>query len=60
MVKELTVSAGDNIQVMLPKNEVELNAFVVPPPSTGELNGLAIQEMLTHYQPVNVDKSQVM
>ncbi|NWY61488.1 K0319 protein, partial [Chionis minor] len=33
-VKELTVSAGDNIQVMLPKNEVELNAFVVPPPTT--------------------------
>ncbi|NXW18921.1 K0319 protein, partial [Circaetus pectoralis] len=33
-VKELIVSAGDNIQVMLPKNEVELNAFVVPSPST--------------------------
>ncbi|NXL84182.1 K0319 protein, partial [Alectura lathami] len=33
-VKELIVSAGDNIQVMLPKNEVELNAFVVPPPAT--------------------------
>ncbi|XP_010002822.1 PREDICTED: dyslexia-associated protein KIAA0319 homolog isoform X1 [Chaetura pelagica] len=31
-VKELIVSAGDNIQVLLPKNEVELNAFVVPPP----------------------------
>ncbi|XP_030905548.2 dyslexia-associated protein KIAA0319 homolog isoform X2 [Melopsittacus undulatus] len=33
-VKELIVSAGDNIQVVLPKNEVELNAFVVPPPPT--------------------------
>ncbi|XP_064522003.1 dyslexia-associated protein KIAA0319 homolog isoform X3 [Pseudopipra pipra] len=33
-VKELIVSAGDNIQVMLPKNEVELNAFAIPPPST--------------------------
>ncbi|NXP28521.1 K0319 protein, partial [Scytalopus superciliaris] len=33
-VKELIVSAGDNIHVMLPKNEVELNAFAVPPPST--------------------------
>uniref|UniRef100_A0A663FF08 KIAA0319 n=1 Tax=Aquila chrysaetos chrysaetos TaxID=223781 RepID=A0A663FF08_AQUCH len=33
-VKELIVSAGDNIQVMLPKNEVELNAFVVPSPPT--------------------------
>ncbi|NXG72850.1 K0319 protein, partial [Baryphthengus martii] len=30
-VKELTVSAGDNIQVLLPQNEVELNAFAVPP-----------------------------
>nr|XP_008162683.1 dyslexia-associated protein KIAA0319 homolog isoform X2 [Chrysemys picta bellii] len=33
-VKELVVSAGDNLQVTLPKNEVELNAFVVPPPPT--------------------------
>ncbi|NXA46968.1 K0319 protein, partial [Nothocercus julius] len=33
-VKELIVSVGDNVQVMLPKNEVELNAFVVPPPPT--------------------------
>ncbi|OXB54445.1 hypothetical protein ASZ78_003580 [Callipepla squamata] len=33
-VKELIVSAGDNIQVTLPKNEVELNAFAVPPPAT--------------------------
>ncbi|NXI35030.1 K0319 protein, partial [Galbula dea] len=31
-VQDLIVSAGDNIQMMLPKNEVELNAFVVPPP----------------------------
>lgn len=37
------MSAGDNVQVMLPKNEVELNAFVVPPPSTGESNGLSIK-----------------
>uniref|UniRef100_A0A7M4E8G2 KIAA0319 n=1 Tax=Crocodylus porosus TaxID=8502 RepID=A0A7M4E8G2_CROPO len=33
-IKELIVSAGDNIQVTLPRNEVELNAFVVPPPPT--------------------------
>lgn len=39
-VKELVVSAGDNLQVTLPKNEVELNAFVVPPPRTGEFNNL--------------------
>ncbi|XP_074841984.1 dyslexia-associated protein KIAA0319 homolog isoform X2 [Carettochelys insculpta] len=33
-VKELVVSAGDNIQVTLPNNEVELTAFVVPLPPT--------------------------
>ncbi|XP_075866613.1 dyslexia-associated protein KIAA0319 homolog [Microcebus murinus] len=31
-VKELTVSAGDNLIVTLPNNDVELQAFVVPPP----------------------------
>ncbi|MBN3270474.1 K0319 protein, partial [Polyodon spathula] len=31
-VKGLVVSAGDNVEVILPKNEVELNAFVVPAP----------------------------
>ncbi|XP_012494105.1 PREDICTED: dyslexia-associated protein KIAA0319 homolog isoform X2 [Propithecus coquereli] len=31
-VKELTVSAGDNLIITLPNNEVELKAFVVPPP----------------------------
>ncbi|MEE6464784.1 hypothetical protein FKM82_006354 [Ascaphus truei] len=29
-LKHLTVSAGGNMQVILPKNEVELNVFVVP------------------------------
>ncbi|KAM9666223.1 LOW QUALITY PROTEIN: dyslexia-associated protein KIAA0319 homolog [Trichechus inunguis] len=32
-VKELMVSAGDNLIITLPKNEVELKAFVVPAPS---------------------------
>ncbi|XP_069349130.1 dyslexia-associated protein KIAA0319 homolog isoform X1 [Eulemur rufifrons] len=31
-VKELTVSAGDNLIITLPNNEVALKAFVVPPP----------------------------
>ncbi|KAM9234604.1 LOW QUALITY PROTEIN: dyslexia-associated protein KIAA0319 homolog [Dugong dugon] len=31
-VKELMVSAGDNLIITLPKNEVELKAFVVPAP----------------------------
>uniref|UniRef100_A0A8C8ZAS4 KIAA0319 n=1 Tax=Prolemur simus TaxID=1328070 RepID=A0A8C8ZAS4_PROSS len=31
-VKELTVSAGDNLVITLPDNDVELKAFVAPPP----------------------------
>ncbi|KAG9279859.1 hypothetical protein AMEX_G5420 [Astyanax mexicanus] len=34
-VKELIVSAGENVEVTLPRNEVELNAFVVPAPPLG-------------------------
>uniref|UniRef100_A0A9J7YDY2 Si:ch211-193k19.1 n=1 Tax=Cyprinus carpio carpio TaxID=630221 RepID=A0A9J7YDY2_CYPCA len=34
-VRELVVSAGNNVEVTLPRNEVELNAFVVPAPPTG-------------------------
>ncbi|XP_012588402.1 PREDICTED: dyslexia-associated protein KIAA0319 homolog isoform X2 [Condylura cristata] len=33
-VKELLVSAGDNLIITLPENEVELKAFVVPAPPT--------------------------
>ncbi|XP_067167714.1 dyslexia-associated protein KIAA0319-like protein homolog isoform X3 [Apteryx mantelli] len=32
VIKELVVSAGDSVQVTLPKNEVQLNAFVLPEP----------------------------
>uniref|UniRef100_A0A8C8RAA8 KIAA0319 like n=1 Tax=Pelusios castaneus TaxID=367368 RepID=A0A8C8RAA8_9SAUR len=35
VMKELVVSAGNNVQVTLPKNEVQLNAFVLPEPPTG-------------------------
>ncbi|XP_028452755.1 dyslexia-associated protein KIAA0319-like protein [Perca flavescens] len=31
-VRELVVSAGESVEVTLPRNKVELNAFVVPPP----------------------------
>ncbi|XP_045407853.1 dyslexia-associated protein KIAA0319 homolog isoform X4 [Lemur catta] len=31
-VKELTVSAGDNLVITLPNNDAELKAFVAPPP----------------------------
>ncbi|XP_072532343.1 dyslexia-associated protein KIAA0319-like protein isoform X1 [Salminus brasiliensis] len=34
-VRELVVSAGNNVEVTLPRNEVELNAFVVPAPPSG-------------------------
>ncbi|MCI4392095.1 hypothetical protein PGIGA_G00142050 [Pangasianodon gigas] len=34
-VKELVVSAGNNVEVTLPRSEVELNAFVVPAPPPG-------------------------
>nr|XP_048681425.1 dyslexia-associated protein KIAA0319-like protein homolog isoform X2 [Caretta caretta] len=34
VMKELVVSAGNNVQVTLPKNEVQLNAFVLPEPPT--------------------------
>ncbi|XP_052033345.1 dyslexia-associated protein KIAA0319-like protein homolog isoform X2 [Apodemus sylvaticus] len=35
-VKELVVSAGKSVQITLPKNEVQLNAFVLPQPEPGE------------------------
>uniref|UniRef100_A0AAY5EMS3 PKD/Chitinase domain-containing protein n=1 Tax=Electrophorus electricus TaxID=8005 RepID=A0AAY5EMS3_ELEEL len=34
-LRELVVSAGTNVEVTLPSNEVELNAFVVPAPPSG-------------------------
>ncbi|KAM6219406.1 dyslexia-associated protein KIAA0319-like protein homolog isoform 1-T2 [Rhynchocyon petersi] len=36
VVKELIVSAGESVQMTLPKNEVQLNAYVLPQPSKGE------------------------
>lgn len=35
VIKKLAVSAGDSVEVTLPKNEVELNAYVLPPPPAG-------------------------
>uniref|UniRef100_A0A3B5MV52 KIAA0319-like n=1 Tax=Xiphophorus couchianus TaxID=32473 RepID=A0A3B5MV52_9TELE len=34
-VRELVVSAGQSVEVTLPRNEVELNAYVVPTPQPG-------------------------
>lgn len=36
VVKELVVSAGKSVQITLPKNEVQLNAFALPEPEPGE------------------------
>ncbi|XP_058409632.1 dyslexia-associated protein KIAA0319-like protein homolog isoform X3 [Diceros bicornis minor] len=36
VIKELVVSAGDSVQMTLPKNEVQLNAYVLPEPLEGE------------------------
>ncbi|XP_036001585.1 dyslexia-associated protein KIAA0319-like protein isoform X2 [Fundulus heteroclitus] len=33
--RELVVSAGESVEVTLPRSEVELNAYVVPPPPPG-------------------------
>ncbi|XP_072404483.1 dyslexia-associated protein KIAA0319-like protein isoform X3 [Chiloscyllium punctatum] len=35
VMKELVVSAGDSVEITLPKNEVELNAYVLPETSKG-------------------------
>lgn len=34
--RELVVSAGESVEVTLPRNEVELNAFVIPTPPEGK------------------------
>ncbi|XP_003788232.1 dyslexia-associated protein KIAA0319-like protein homolog isoform X2 [Otolemur garnettii] len=36
VIKELVVSAGESVQMTLPKNEVQLNAFVLQEPHEGE------------------------
>ncbi|XP_020015220.1 dyslexia-associated protein KIAA0319-like protein homolog isoform X1 [Castor canadensis] len=36
VVKELVVSAGKSVQITLPKNEVQLNAYVLQDPPEGE------------------------
>uniref|UniRef100_A0A669F1J5 KIAA0319 like n=1 Tax=Oreochromis niloticus TaxID=8128 RepID=A0A669F1J5_ORENI len=46
-VRELVVSAGESVEVTLPRSEVELNAFVVPTPPNGETNGTLYEIMIT-------------
>ncbi|KAG8005363.1 hypothetical protein GBF38_011384 [Nibea albiflora] len=46
-VRELVVSAGESVEVTLPRNEVELNAFVVPTPPKG-INYAFDWRLITH------------
>eukprot|EP00064_Thunnus_orientalis_P016744 superscaffoldBa00003388_g16815 len=46
-VRELVVSAGESVEVTLPRNEVELNAFVVPTPPS-ETNYAFDWRLITH------------
>ncbi|NWV58624.1 K319L protein, partial [Malurus elegans] len=46
-MKELVVSAGDSVKVTLPKNEVQLNAFVLPEPPPGTTYSYE-WELITH------------
>ncbi|NXU01671.1 K319L protein, partial [Buphagus erythrorhynchus] len=46
-MKELVVSAGDSVEVTLPKNEVQLNAFVLPEPPPGTTYSYE-WELITH------------
>ncbi|OXB66389.1 hypothetical protein ASZ78_011923 [Callipepla squamata] len=47
VMKELVVSAGDSVEVTLPKNEVRLNAFVLPEPPPGTTYSYE-WELITH------------
>ncbi|NWW53358.1 K319L protein, partial [Pedionomus torquatus] len=47
VMKELVVSAGDSVEVTLPKNEVQLNAFVLPEPPPGTAYSYE-WELITH------------
>lgn len=45
--RELVVSAGESVEVTLPRNAVELNAFVVPAPTEGKAEEIG-PELVTH------------
>ncbi|XP_074161198.1 dyslexia-associated protein KIAA0319-like protein homolog [Sminthopsis crassicaudata] len=36
-IKELIVSAGESVEMTLPENEVQLNAYVIPAPQEGKI-----------------------
>ncbi|XP_055979011.1 dyslexia-associated protein KIAA0319-like protein homolog isoform X2 [Sorex fumeus] len=47
VIKKLIVSAGDSVQITLPKNEVQLNAYVLQEPLKGE-NYTYNWQLITH------------
>lgn len=47
-VRPLVVSAGESVEVTLPRNEVELNAYVVPTPPEGTKNYVFDWRLITH------------
>lgn len=47
-VRPLVVSAGESVEVTLPRNEVELNAYVVPTPPEGTKNYVFDWHLITH------------
>ncbi|KAM8790030.1 dyslexia-associated protein KIAA0319-like protein homolog isoform 1-T5 [Rhynchonycteris naso] len=47
VIKELVVSAGESVQITLPKNEVQLNAYVLQEPLKGE-NYTYDWQLITH------------
>lgn len=47
-VRPLVVSAGESVEVTLPRNEVELNAYVVPTPPEGTKNYEFDWRLITH------------
>lgn len=47
-VRPLVVSAGESVEVTLPRNEVELNAYVLPAPPEGTKNYVFDWRLITH------------
>lgn len=55
-MKELVVSAGDSVEVTLPNNEVQLNAFVLPEPPPGKASlGILLRAWAVKRQTVIMD-----
>lgn len=56
VVRPLVVSAGENVEVTLPRNEVELNAYVLPAPPEGTKNYVFDWRLITHPKDYSGEK----